>query len=180
MKTNKSAQVALLQTMIEGIKKHYATVTEVKIAGSSYSPAALAQLLQSLVDAIEGTAAAKTASHAAVLAERDTAKAVRPVLRAFRSIVLSSFSDPKDLADFGLVLRKSRVVLKPEKVVEAVQKAQATRKARHTMGRKQKLEIKGSAPTPANGGSTSANGGSASASAVASATKATAPTGGTP
>jgi hypothetical protein len=49
----------------------------------------------------------------------------------------------------GNALSRSRDALPPEVEAEAVAKRAATRKARGTMGRKQRLEITGAARAPA-------------------------------
>jgi hypothetical protein len=56
---------------------------------------------------------------------------------------------PDALADFGLTPRKARKALTPAELVRKAEKAKATREARHTMGKRQKLAIHGSAPVVA-------------------------------
>ena len=53
------------------------------------------------------------------------------------------------LATFGLEPRKTPATVPPVEKVVAVQKALATRKARNTMGPKQKAKIKGTVPATA-------------------------------
>jgi len=74
---------------------------------------------------------------------------------------LGAFTDPTSLADFGLVPHKPRTAPTGEKMATAAARNRATRAARHTMGRRRKLAIKGSVPTPVTDGSAGAPGGSA-------------------
>src|SRR5581483_10415404 len=73
---------------------------------------------------------------------------VTQVVRALRQYVINANGpDSPVLADFGFAPPK-QAGLTPEQLVARGQKAAATRKARHTMGKKQKASIKGTvAPT---------------------------------
>jgi hypothetical protein len=53
------------------------------------------------------------------------------------------------LGDFGLTARKPRAPVAPAAKAVSVEKAKATRAARHTMGSKQKAKITGENPTGA-------------------------------
>lgn len=59
-------------------------------------------------------------------------------------------NQPAMLGDFGVSPRKT-TKLTPEQEVQAIAKRKATRAARHTMGAKQKLAVKGVVADPVEG-----------------------------
>jgi hypothetical protein len=90
-----------------------------------------------------------------VLADQALRQSTKGYVSNVKQALLVAFSGQLDtLADFGLTMR-SKPVMTPEERLAATAKAKATRAARHTMGSKQKAEIKGTvaptapAPTPA-------------------------------
>ena len=69
---------------------------------------------------------------------------VGPDVRACERIAQASFGQAVEpLADFGLVPYKKRTPLTSELLLVAAARARATRKARRTKSRKQRLAIKG-------------------------------------
>ena len=172
MPTNIQKQLALYQHLIDGLKKHLASATEVAFQSASYKPAALIQVLQDLVDAGGAVAAARTAFHDAITAFREKVQAARPVVRGLRNYILSLYKDAATLADFGLVPRKPPKAPLTTTAAEALAKRKATRVARHTMGRRQKLAIKGTVPAPASNGATNGTGGTAEPATGTSSSKA--------
>jgi hypothetical protein len=69
---------------------------------------------------------------------------VDPVIRDLRRFLLASFSTaPQTLAEFGLEPPKARKPRTGAENAAAAAKAEATRKARGTVGSKKKLTIKG-------------------------------------
>jgi hypothetical protein len=161
--------------VIVGIQKHLLSVPSLPLAGSTYTPADLVKLVQSRIDSAGVVAAAGANKHATVVAHTALGTTLTPVLRGLRQYVLNAFGETSPvLADFGFTPPKKRT-LTPEKKAAAALLAKATRKARHTVGKKQKLAIKGavSPAAPANPPA------SASApTAVAPTAPATPPTGG--
>ena len=80
------------------------------------------------------------------VARREYAK-VDPVLRGYQSLLLVTYGNaPATLADYGLAPRKGPTPQSANVKAAAVAKRAATRTARHTMGKKQKAEIKGAEP----------------------------------
>jgi hypothetical protein len=142
------SRVTLLQLLIAGIGKYFAGVNTITLAGTPYAPSAIAKILQDLVDAINAAVAARTAAHVAVQAASAKSAAVDPVLTAFKSYLLGVYTDAKTLADFGLTPRKPRRPLTQEEGAAAAAKRLATRAARHTLGKRQKASIHGTAPEP--------------------------------
>ena len=69
---------------------------------------------------------------------------VGPVIQAYTHTLQETYgTDTETLADYGIEPRKSPTPLTTEQKSAAVAKAEATRKARGTTGKKAKLAIKG-------------------------------------
>jgi hypothetical protein len=109
---------------------------------------AVIALLQQQIDVTQASAAAYTAWLQAVAKERATIKAISaPLLKALRHHVAAVFGENSDeYLAFGFTPPKPRVKSPEAKVIGAA-RMRATRKARHTMGRKQRLAIKGAVPS---------------------------------
>src|SRR5262249_11740576 len=87
---------------------------------------------------------------ATVQSDRDERTKSRAFVSGLRQALHVAFGASIDtLADFGLKPRKTPAQRTPAEKAAAAAKAKATRAARHTMGRKQKAQIKGAAPVPA-------------------------------
>jgi hypothetical protein len=149
MQRNTTQRLAFLNLLIAGIGKYFAGVTTLTLAGTAYAPSALVKLLEELVSAINAAVAARTAAHDAVLAASAKSAAVDPVIAALRSYLLGVYSDAKTLADFGLAPRKPRRAPTQQEGAAAAAKRLATRAARHTLGKRQKASVHGTAPEPA-------------------------------
>jgi hypothetical protein len=160
------------QTAINGIDRHFSKGKSVPIDGTA---TALTEVKSILRDAIDATVAAD-AAHAQwqekVARMRTTRAAAARVRRALRSYLLVHYGAKAVgiLADFGFAPSKAPGPKTVRTKAEAVEKAKATREARHTMGKRQKEHIKGQpaadppapapfpvpvpAPVPTNGAST--------------------------
>ena len=76
---------------------------------------------------------------AAVQTDEDERARAKRAVSGLKQILQIAYGGSLDaLADFGLAPRKPRPIT-PETAVAAVAKAKATRAARHTMGKKQKI-----------------------------------------
>ena len=136
--------------VISGIQKHLSNVSVIPLAGKQFSPGDLSKVFQGQIDSANAVVATRAAWKGAVQSDRATATVVTQLLQALRAYVVNQFGeDPQILADFGFTPRK-KAKPSPETQVSAVAKRDATRKARHTMGKKQKKDIKGTVP-PATG-----------------------------
>jgi hypothetical protein len=114
--------------------------------GQSFTAQTLVQTLQSLGDALSMVDTAKANWKDALKNLADVKAKVRPILGAYRSWVVATYGNaPAMLADFGITPPKARTPLTAEQKVAAVAKRDATRAARHTLGPKQKKDIKGTA-----------------------------------
>lgn len=164
--------------IIAGINNRLKTVQAIVLGGVSYTPASLAAQFQSQIDAVNTVIASRgqwTTSIQALDAMMPKVEALAIGLREFVRQLFNN--DPQALADFDFAPKKA-AVKDPLKQVAAAQKRAATRKARGTTGKKQKLAIKGAvtpagigaAVTEALGGSTPPPAGSGSTGAVTPAT----------
>jgi hypothetical protein len=139
--------------VIVGVQKHLLNVPSLPVAGSTYTPADLVKLVQSRIDSAGVVAAANANRHATVVAHDALGTKLTPILRGLRQYVLNVFGETSPvLADFGFTPPKT-ATRTPEEKAAAAAKALATRKARGTMGSKQKKAVKGTtapvAPPPA-------------------------------
>jgi hypothetical protein len=139
----KSTRMARDQKLIEGTNAHLKGVSLV-VANKTVTAAEAVATLQARIDATNAVSTARAALQNLLEAERkelaDTKQFVLELLHA----VKIRFSGAADvLADFGISPPKTRKVPSPEKKALAVKRGQATRAARHTLGPKQKLAIKG-------------------------------------
>jgi hypothetical protein len=142
------AQVQSRYTLVlAGIAKHI--TVPVPFGGTTYTAATLAAPFDGWLDAVAASNTAKAGHHAAVLSEQaayEAAQILWALLEGYCRVVFTG--DTAALADFGFAPRK---VTKPSPEVEAaaIAKRAATRKARGTMGKKQRLAITGATPAPA-------------------------------
>jgi hypothetical protein len=143
MGTNRPVTQAHDGQVIVGIKKDLQNVPSLPAGGSTLTMTTIEALIQSRIDAANAVDVARatwldaTAKYQALNAQ------VTPVVRALRNYVIGAFgANSPVLADFGFTPPR-KAVLTPEQNVAKALKAAATRKARGTMGTKEKLKIKG-------------------------------------
>jgi hypothetical protein len=159
---NRSTQLAQDAKVILGIQKDLLNVPTLSLAGQAITPADLVKLVQSSIDAANAIAPARAKWTAAVQASRASTKKLVPILQGLRAYLVNTYGPTSTvLVDFGFSPTKT-VVKTPEVKAEAAVKAKATRKARNTLGKNQKKDIKGTtvspvaAPTPSTGSTPSA------------------------
>ncbi len=131
-----------VQGFIAGTQKHL-TNGQVTFGGATYTGASLVQAFQGLADAFPPVDAARTGFHDSVAALEAAEAKVAPLMRSFTSYLRSTYTDATQLGDFGLGPRKVPAPVTAEKRVAATAKAKATRIARGTTSKKQKLAIQG-------------------------------------
>jgi hypothetical protein len=149
MQGNRSVQQAQDAKVILGIQKNLLSVPTLSLAGQAITPADLEKLVQSCIDSADAVAPAKAKWTAAVQASRALNKQVAPTLRGLRAYLVNTYGPTSTvLADFGFSPTKT-VVKTTEVKAAAAEKAVATRKARNTLGKKQKKNIKGTTVSPA-------------------------------
>ena len=140
---NQATALAHVQALIAGTQKHFPN-GQFTLGNTAYTTATLVQTLQSLADAFTAMNAAHASVKDGVAALRTTATKVDPVIRAYTSFLRATFSTATaQLGDFGLQPSKAHQPLSSAKRVVATAKAKATRTARGTTSKKQKLAIKG-------------------------------------
>jgi hypothetical protein len=147
MATNKSnskaAALARVQALIAGTQKHLASGS-FTLAGVSFTAATIVPLLQSVADAINAVNAIQASAKDTVAASAATEAKVAPIISDFQRFVQLTFANATPtLADFGLAPRKARTPLTPAQLAARSAKAAATRQARGTTSKKQKLTVKG-------------------------------------
>jgi hypothetical protein len=158
--------------LIAGTQKHPPTGS-LTLGNATYTAQALVQTLQGLASAIDAADAAK-ASWKDALGKVDTTRAtVIPLMQDCAAWVAATYrTAPSTLADFGVVPRKARTPLSTEAQTAAIAKREATRAARHTMGKVQKKAVKGNvtaSPSGPSGGTSSLSATSATTARPASA-----------
>ncbi len=133
---------------IAGVRKQFASMKTVVLDGVSYAPDDIVKALQGSIDAADATIAATALFHKTVDAERAANATADTVYAGLKTYVTSQFkASPDTLADFGISL-PSRQVPDAATASTAVDKRRATRVARHTMGKRQKANVKGTVTTP--------------------------------
>jgi len=142
-KATQAAALAGVQALIAGTQKHFPN-GQFTLGNTAYTTATLVQALQSLADAITAVNAAHASVKDGLAALRATETTVAPVIRAYTSFLRATFSTATaQLGDFGLQAPKAHQPLPTAKRVAATAKLRATRTARGTTSKKQKLAIKG-------------------------------------
>ncbi|HTB79219.1 MAG TPA: hypothetical protein VK762_38515 [Polyangiaceae bacterium] len=141
--TNKSDRSNRNRQAIAGVRKHYASTASMVLDGVSYAPTDVERALQGSIDAADATTAATALFHKTVDAERTANATADTVYAGLKAFVTTQFKAAPDvLADFGFTL-PSRQVPDAATVATAVEKRNATRVARHTMGKRQKAKVTG-------------------------------------
>ena len=149
LSTNRPNTQAHDGQVIVGIKNNLQNVSSLPLASSTYTMAALEQLIQSRIDAANAVVNARAHWVDASATYETLNTNVAKVVRALRQYVINVYGpDSPVLADFGFTATK-KSPLTPDQLVARAQKAAATRKARGTMGKKQKAKIKGTVATTA-------------------------------
>jgi hypothetical protein len=138
---NKATRQNSNRKIVSAIKKHLSG--SVTLEGVKYAPAKLAKMFQDGIDVADATDAASKAWHAAVATEQASTQGLSSVQTLLRNYVSATYGETSTVfSDFGFVPRAVRTVDAATKA-EAVQKREATRVARHTMGKRQKKDVTG-------------------------------------
>ena len=146
---NRAARSDRNRKAIAGVRKQFASTKTLVLDGVSYTPDDIVKALQGSIDAADATSAANAQFHKAVDAERAANATADAVYAGLKTYVTSQFkTSPSTLADFGITL-PTRQVPDAATAATAVEKRQATRVARHTMGTRQKANVKGTVTAPA-------------------------------
>jgi hypothetical protein len=131
------------ETLIHGIQTNCPDGTFI-LRGQSYTAAEAISLVQSVLSVVTAERDAKCAWKDAMVAADHAQATDGVVARELRDMLALSFSNMHGaLGDFGLQPKKVRTPLTSEARLAVTAKLQATRKARGTTSRKQKLRIVG-------------------------------------
>ncbi|MDP9148795.1 MAG: hypothetical protein M3O36_02475 [Myxococcota bacterium] len=148
---NRNGQLAADQKMIDGVAKYLSKFTSLPVGSQQVTPAEMIKVFQDRIDAAKAAVTAEAARSAAVKVSRDTRKQTAAFVLSLRRMVQGMFSQsPDTLAEFGLKpikAAKTKVATK----ATALAKSTATRKARNTMGSKQRKGVKGTASPSTSG-----------------------------
>jgi hypothetical protein len=140
---SKASALARVQALIAGTQKHFPNGS-FTLGSTTYTTASLVQVLQGLADAIASLNAAQASAKDVLAAMVETEAKVGPVVQAYKRFLIAAFSNTtQTLADFGLQPPKAREARTGAQQAAAAAKAKATRVARGTTSRKQKLAVKG-------------------------------------
>jgi hypothetical protein len=121
-----------------GIGKRFPKATKLTVGSRVFTPHELVNLLQGYLEACDADDVAQANARKVKQALRDAAAATEPTVGMFKTLLLGMYSDPTDLADFGLVARKLPVVKTSEELADTARKREATRQLRGTKGKRQR------------------------------------------
>ena len=142
-KVSKAAALAQVQAIIAGTEKHFPS-GQFTLGNAVYTTASLLQVLQGLETALAAANTAQASAKDALSSLRTTEASASPVIQAYVRYVRATYgSSTQNLADFGLAPPKARAPLTSEEKAAAAAKSRATREARGTKGKKQKLAVTG-------------------------------------
>jgi hypothetical protein len=148
VKPSKASALAGVRALIAGTQKHTPNGS-LTFGNATYTAASLVQMLQSLADAMTAHDEAHAKARDVLLALRDVATKVGPVLRAYRRFLVVTYGNAtQTLADYGLKPLKAKTPPTSEQKAKAAAKLRATRKARGTTSKKQKASIHGVVTAP--------------------------------
>jgi hypothetical protein len=154
MKTNTSETLTSLTSLVSGLKKNQPKGLFL-LNGSKYTAAQLVTIVQTLITALQAVGPARGAYLRTVRSFDTLYAQSSAVLRDLKqSLQMAAADNTELLADYGLSPRKTPGAKSPRAKVAAADAAQATRAARHTMGKKQKAKITGATAAASSASST--------------------------
>jgi hypothetical protein len=146
----KKAATSADQQAMAAVDKYFSNVSSLTIAGNALTPAALKAALQAEIDAVKA-ADDGHAVYSGLVAKAQAARVkARQLRKELRAYILGTYGEVAVtmLKDFGIAVPSPKSTSVKTKA-QAQVKAEATRKARHTLGKKQKQDIKGTPEMPA-------------------------------
>jgi hypothetical protein len=146
---NNSKIVTTCGQRLAALKKYVKTKTALQANGKTLKPAALVAVYQSAIDTRTALVSQRAVFNQA-LAARDNAETTRVATdKDLKFWVINTFGEnSQEAEEFGFLPPKVGEKTVATKAI-AVEKTLATRKARGTMGKQQKKEIKGTIVAPA-------------------------------
>jgi hypothetical protein len=162
--------MSALQHLMDGTKQFLGKFTSLPVGSEELTPAQIVAVFEELLASGKNVVTATDAKTTAVKADDDLRVKYAEFMISFKRIVVGMFAkSPDKLGVFGLKAPKKATVKVETKAV-AIKKVEATRKARHTMGSKEKKQVKGVVTEPASG--STAGTGSTAGNAAGATTKA--------
>jgi hypothetical protein len=142
-KPNRAQSLELDQRVLGAVDHYLGGVASLTLLGTSYTPGALKALLQAEIDGLAAKDSKLAAYRVQVQLTLATSAKARGLRKALRGYILNTYGATAVdvLQAFGIPVPSPKPPLTAEAKAKAVAKAAATRKARHTMGKKQKLQI---------------------------------------
>ncbi|HEY3817061.1 MAG TPA: hypothetical protein VGL81_07820 [Polyangiaceae bacterium] len=132
-----------MQSMIDGLQKNSPN-GQFTLGGTTFTTASLVALFQSVITAMANVTAAQASATDAVAAMNGVVAKAEPVFRSLKSNLLNTNgAATSTLANFGLEPPQARTPQTSAEKTAAVEKAKATRAARGTTSKKQKLKVTG-------------------------------------
>jgi hypothetical protein len=149
MAANRSALKTKEGKLIEGLQQFAAVLTSLFLQGKAVTVPQAIAILQARIDAITAAQAAKIAFSDAVRAQDQQLASTNAFVDSLVMVISGMYAgSPTSLGAFGLTVRKTPTLTVEQKAL-ASEKRAATRKARNTMGKKQKAAIHGTVTAPA-------------------------------
>jgi hypothetical protein len=147
--TNRDRTINMNRQAIAGVRKHLSGTTTIVLGGTPTTPADVIATLTGVIDGIDAAVAAEKAFHDAVATQHTVIAKGNALLKALKMLVHNQLGSTEGvLGDFGFTSPKRQTPSEATKAA-AVAKREATRKARHTMGKRQKASVKGEHLAPA-------------------------------
>jgi ABC-type transporter Mla subunit MlaD len=138
---SKAAALAAVQALIAGTQKHFPNGS-FTLGNTAYTTASLVTLLQSVATAITSLNGAQLAAKHALTTLQGVLTQADPVIQIYERYLQATFANTVPiLADFGLEPRKEPAPKTTEEKAAAAAKAKATREARGTTSKKQKVLV---------------------------------------
>jgi hypothetical protein len=139
---NKAKANTRNQQLMTALSNHFKSSDLITLDGTPYKARELQQLLQDHVDAQKAADAITSKWHTAVTAARAQGAKVDGVLPNLRTFLINAYGASSQIvADFGFTPKARATTIEAQ--ATGVLKRAATRKARGTMGKKQKSKITG-------------------------------------
>jgi hypothetical protein len=132
-----------LRMLETGMKANLTDVQTLIVGGVTYTLAEAIAKIDGFLQTINDTTTAKNSYHTAVTTEKTYNVAARAFRTQMQGYVVARYGkDSPKLAEFSFTPSKPKKTTTAIKAI-AVAKVKATRAARHTMGKKQKLKVTG-------------------------------------
>lgn len=131
--------------IICGVTKHFVRGKRYLIGGRQYTREELIQIFQSHIDAIDDVGAAHAAVKVAVAKERQIARRAHALMLNLKGVVEHVLGPTHDIyAAFGWTMPNKPGPKTVKAKLQGAEKARETRKARHTLGRRQRKRVRAS------------------------------------